>query len=76
MGLHVLLHIGLLGKGSAAHDALEGLLACVTGGRRQRVSSGQCEGAAPRGGRGRWLLQDCAGHSVRRISTRTSQTRA
>lgn len=28
--LHVLLHIRLLGKSTAAHDALEGLLTCVT----------------------------------------------
>lgn len=52
MGLHVLLHIGLLSERSATHNALEGLLACVTGGRRQRVSSGQREGAAPRQGQG------------------------
>lgn len=35
--LHVLLHVGLLGESSAAYDALERLLACVT--------------AAPRGGK-------------------------
>ena len=50
MGLHVLLHIGLLGKGSATHDALEGLLACVTEGRRHCISSRQREEAAPRHG--------------------------
>lgn len=52
MGLHVLLHIGLLGKGSATHDALEGLLACVTEGRRHRISSQQREEAVP--GQGPW----------------------
>lgn len=36
MGLHVLLHVGLLGKGSATHDALEGLLTCVTEGEGTR----------------------------------------
>lgn len=52
VGLHVFLHVGLLGKGSATHDALEGLLPCVTEGRRHRISSRQREEAAP--GQGPW----------------------
>lgn len=52
MGLHVFLHVGLLGKGSATHNALEGLLPCVTEGRRHRISSWQREEAAP--GQGPW----------------------
>lgn len=50
MGLHVLLHIGLLGKGSATYNALEGLLTCVTEGRRHHISSQQREKAALRHG--------------------------
>ena len=50
MGLHVLLHIGLLGKGSATYNALEGLLACVTEGRRHHISSQQRKKAALRHG--------------------------
>lgn len=33
--LHVFLHVGLLGKGSSADDALERFLSCVTVGRKQ-----------------------------------------
>lgn len=40
MGLHVLLHVGLLGKGSATHNALEGLLTCVTEGGGSRSAAG------------------------------------
>lgn len=40
MGLHVLLHVGLLGKGTATHDALEGLLTCVTEGEGTRSAAG------------------------------------
>lgn len=47
MGLHVFLHIGLLGEGSATHDALEGLLTCVTECRRHCTCSQWKEGADP-----------------------------
>lgn len=50
MGLHVFLHIGLLGEGSAAHDALEGLLTCVTECRRHCSCSQWKEEAIPRSG--------------------------
>lgn len=36
--LHVFLHIGLLGKGSSADDALERFLSCVTVGRNGETS--------------------------------------
>ncbi len=32
--LHVFLHVGLLGKGSATDDALKRFLSCVTAGRK------------------------------------------
>lgn len=37
--LHVFLHVGLLGKGSATDDALKRFLSCVTGGKKKKVTS-------------------------------------
>lgn len=65
MGLHVLLHVGLLGKGSATHNALEGLLTCVTEGggsrsaagaeRRQPPGRARCGGGCQRIALGTWF---------------------
>lgn len=52
MGLHVLLHVGLLGKGSATHDALEGLLPCVTAGEGTRSAEEERGGSPRQGPRG------------------------
>lgn len=69
MGLHVFLHIGLLGEGSATHNTLEGLLTCVTECRRHCSCSQWKKEAVPRPG-----LHEAL--SAWQISPHTSQTSA
>lgn len=69
MGLHVFLHIGLLGEGSATHNTLEGLLTCVTECRRHCSCSQWKKEAVPRPG-----LHEAL--SAWQISPQISQTSA
>lgn len=68
VGLHVLLHVGLLGKGTATHDALEGLLTCVAEGQGTRSAVGDTGGspqAEPVGGQGQCRADHTWTHQTR-----------